>query len=314
MKKIMLLVGILFTLMFNIISAGNSAGATASVRVKIDWVRVFDGQLVIRYTFTNIGDEWCWTDAAINNLKVFSTDEGYDKLIYEGSLTGPGGKFGPGHTLSNSAVIWDSKYRRISNDCIKWSVESVSSDRLSPAPAPNIAVANNQSVALPQNQTGYQRAFRVDSFNLEGDKEAIYIDFGNIQDATITVKGAAYTRYIVPVLRHNLTTGKKSYYKYVFIHWDGWTDKTYWGSFWIEKDMKWFNADWSKISYDEQIAGEGVDIYCAQPVSVKYETEADFNSVPWEKIDYEKHDDYAVLLETLMYKKGYRIQLDRHIP
>lgn len=326
MTKLIVSFFTLLSLMLNLIGIEHYAEASVSGNCKIDYVRVFDGQLVVHYTFTNTGDEWCWADADINNIKVYSTANGYDELIYEGSLSNGIGSTYPGGSIEGSASVNDSKYRRISNDCIWWSVDSVTPVlRAISAPKGVASPVNRQATPLTTNQSGkgYQRVFRIAShFYMDKDKGDIYIDFDNIKDITCIREdnNVKVIRYLVPVMTHNLTTGTKQYYEYLFQNVPSQTPDI-WDSKAITNNSRWYGLsveEWSRISPDDwyRIANDPNDleiIWC-QSLGVHGYTEDYFRGIDWSAINYALHDDYGVLLKSIMYLKGYHVPLDTYIP
>jgi len=172
-------------------------------------------------------------------------------------------------------------------------------------------------------EASYQRAFQVDShFSGDADRGEIYIDFENIKDITCirADNNVKVIRYLVPVMFHNLTTGSKGYCEYLFQNApsqapDIWDSKS------ISNKARWYglSADaWSRISPDDwyRIANDAneVEIVWHQQLGVHGYTEDYFRSIDWTRIDYALHEDYAILLKTLMYLKGYQVPMDTYIP
>ena len=165
---------------------------------------------------------------------------------------------------------------------------------------------------ISQNQTGYQRVFHIEpgrwDYMDDSASADIYIDFGNIQDASTTYEGATYTRYIVPVMLHNLSKGYKLYEKWIFVNRPTINPYT-WGSFWVEQNMKLYDADWTQISVERQMQAEGEDIYCSQYIGTQKAIEKNFDNLDWNGYDYAKHYDLGILLKVLMYKKGMSVPM-----
>ena len=327
LKRLGFIFGTLLALIISSMIVGPSVEATANITYKPDKVSVYDGTIFLHGILYNDGDTTGVVNSiTLDNLTVISTVGGAEQKIYSCSKTVAiaDTKVPPGGSVQINLRLWDKNLKALDDANVKWTGTQTagwySLDTAEPEPAPSNPPAapaeqtSNPPAASNNAQTGYQCVFKLDKgwYNSNGDAGEIYVDFGNIKDISVTYKGGPYTRLLVPVMYHNLTTGKKIYQKYYFINRPE-ADKTLWGSFWIEEDMKWYNADWDKISVDDCIAEEGVEIYCLQWVAVTEETEAQFKQMNWKKVDYIQHDYYAILKKVLMYEKGYEVPLATHI-
>ncbi len=328
-KKLGVILVSLLAVMFSGFGMSPTAEATANITYKPDTVSVYDGALLLHGTLYNDGDtNGVANSITLDNLTVISVVGGAEQKLYSCSKTIAiaDTKVPPGGSVQINLQLWDKNLKEVDGANVKWTgsqtvgwysldtVDPVTPPPAAPSSAPAEQDADKSAGAPANDQTGYQCAFKLDKgwYNSNDDAGEIYIDFGNIKDISVTYKGGPYTRLLVPVMYRNLTTGKKTYQKYYFINRPE-ADKTLWGSFWIEEDMKWYNADWDNISVDDCIEAEGVEIYCLQWVAVDEQTEAEFKKINWKKIDYIQHDYYAILKKVLMYEKGYEVSLDTRI-
>ena len=239
-KKWVVFLGVLLTLVFNGTNMIKPAAAAANVAIKINELRIQGYHLQFWFNVTNIGDEPCTIESLqVEGLKVITTWQGYDENIYDGSVNMrvlgkpmdgypdawyPERTIEPGQTMTfiTDGPLVSSPPYTVKGDLIRWTADSYT-----PIIA-GINTANGQGDETPAQSTTMPAKQNQGNNTASGSERFTWRDFlhngvqpdidvnwliGNVwrvEPVDTTNGGAVYNARFVPFIWENLGENKRT--------------------------------------------------------------------------------------------------------